>query len=118
MENVWTTLGPEFSKKTRKIAVIVRDLYGLKSAEATFKIHLAKYMESMGYESCKADPDPLLELELRPEDGAKYYSYILCHIDYILCIHHNADSVLERLHKSFPLKQGFGKPDMYLGGKL
>ena len=39
-------------------------------------------------------------------------------IDNILCIHHNADSMLEWLHKSFQIKPGFGKPDMYLGLKL
>ena len=31
-EKVWTTLGSEFSKDARKTAVIVRALYGLKSA--------------------------------------------------------------------------------------
>ena len=31
-EKVWTTLGPEFGKNARKTAVIVRALYGLKSA--------------------------------------------------------------------------------------
>ena len=35
-----------------------------------------------------------------------------------LCIHHNADSTLEPLNKSFPLTVGFGNPDMYLGAKL
>ena len=33
-EKVWTTLGPEFSKDAGKTAVIVRALYGLKSAGA------------------------------------------------------------------------------------
>ena len=31
-EKVWTTLGTEFGKDARKTAVIVRALYGLKSA--------------------------------------------------------------------------------------
>ena len=39
-------------------------------------------------------------------------------MDDILCIHHDADAMLEQLHKSFPLKLGFGNPDMYLGAKL
>ena len=29
-EKVWTTLGPEFGKDSRKTAVIIRALYGLK----------------------------------------------------------------------------------------
>ena len=39
-------------------------------------------------------------------------------MDDILCIHNSADSMLEWLHKSFPLKLGFGNPDMCLGAKL
>ena len=66
----------------------------------------------------KANPDLLLKLKIRPEDGVKYYSHLLCHVDDILCIHHNTDAVLEQLHKSFPLEPEFGNQDMYLGVKL
>ena len=59
-----------------------------------------------------------LKPEIRPEDGVKYYSYLLCYVDDMLCIHHNADAVLEQLHKSFSLKLGVGNPDIYLGAKL
>ena len=37
---------------------------------------------------------------------------------YILYIHHNADTVLEWLHKSFLLNLGIVNPDMYLGAQL
>ena len=67
--------GPESSKDARKTAVNVRALYGLKSAGAAFRSHLAKCMEYLGYESCKADPDLRLKPEIRPEDGIKYYSH-------------------------------------------
>ena len=56
-EKVWTTKGPEFDKGTRKTAVIVRAFYGLKTAGDVFRSHLAKCMECLGYECCKADPD-------------------------------------------------------------
>ena len=46
-EKVWTTLCSEFVKDVRKNAVIIRALYGLKSA-AAFRSHLAKCMESFG----------------------------------------------------------------------
>ena len=111
-------MGPEFCRDASKTAVIVRDLYGLKSAGAAFRSHLAICMESLGHESCKADPDLWLKPEVKPEDGVQYYSYLLCHMDDILCIHHNADAVLQWLHKSFPLKPGIGNPDMYLGTNL
>ena len=111
-------LGPEFGKDARKSAVIVRALYGHKSAEAAFRSHPTRCMESLGYQSCKADPNLWLKPEIRPEDGIRYYSYLLYHVDDILYIHYNADAVLERLHKAFPLKVGYVEPDMYLGAKL
>ena len=43
---------------------------------------------------------------------------LLCCVDDILGIHCNADTMLEQLHKSFPLEPGFGNPDMYIGAKL
>ena len=98
--------------------MIVRALYGLKSSGAAFRSHLAKCMESLGNASCKTDLDLWLKPEIRPEDGVQYYSDLLHYVDDILCIHHKADNMLEWLHKSFPLKLGFGKPDMYLGAKL
>ena len=63
---VWTTLGPEFGKDARKIA------YGLKSAIAAFRSHLARCMESLGYESCQADHDLWLKPEIRLEGGVQH----------------------------------------------
>ena len=53
----WTTLGPEFGKDAKKTTLIVGPLYALKLAGAAFRSHLVRCMESMGYKSCKADPD-------------------------------------------------------------
>ena len=57
IEKVWTTLGPEFSKEVIKTAVIVRALHGLKSSGEAFRNHLARCMEFLGYQPCKADLD-------------------------------------------------------------
>ena len=43
---------------------------------------------------------------------------IYCVMLIAFCIHYNADAVLEWLCKSFPLKPGYGNPDMYLDAKL
>ncbi len=69
MEKAWTILGPEFGHDSGKSAVIVRVLYGLKSAGAAFRAHLASFMRQMGYTSCKADPDLWLKAVTRPEDN-------------------------------------------------
>ena len=78
---------------------------------------MVESFRSLVYESCNADTDLLLKPEIRPEDGVHYYSYLLFYVDEILCIHFNADAMLEWLHKPFPLKLRFGQPDMFLGAK-
>ena len=43
-EEIWCTLDPEFGEDAGKRAIIVRALYGLKSAGASFRNHLADCM--------------------------------------------------------------------------
>ncbi len=76
-KKVWVVLGTEFGSDAGKSAVIVRALNGLKSAGATFRMHLASFMRQMGFTSCKADPDLWYTAETRPDDNFQYYSYIL-----------------------------------------
>ena len=75
--------------------MIVRALHGLKSEGAAFRSHLAKCMESLGYEFSKADLDLWLKQEIRSEDWAQYYSYLLCCVDDISFNNYNPDTVLE-----------------------
>jgi hypothetical protein len=82
-KKVWTVLGPEFGNDAGKSAIIVRALYGLKSACAAFCAHLASFMCQMGYTSCQADPDSWYKAETTPDDGFRYHTYILCYVDEI-----------------------------------
>ena len=102
-EKIWTLLGKEFGHDEGKTAIIVRALYGLKSAGAAFRAHLASFMRQMEHTSCKADPDLWLKAEKKP-DGTPYYAYFLCYVDDILCIHHDALSVLTRIDGYMKLK--------------
>ena len=118
-EKLWTVFCPEFGDDAGKLAIIVRALYGLKGAGASFRAHLAQCMWELGYSSCHADPDLWMKAQFRPEDKLEYYSYILCYVDDILCIHHDQDDVLNKLNVYVPLKPGsVESPDMYLGTKL
>jgi hypothetical protein len=47
-EKVWYILGPDFGEYTSKNSLIVRALYSLKSAGATFRNHLAECMKHLG----------------------------------------------------------------------
>jgi hypothetical protein len=48
-EKVCTLLGPEFGEDAGKRALIVRSLYGLKSAGAALRNHLASCMDHLGW---------------------------------------------------------------------
>ena len=86
--------------------LIVWALYGLKSSQAAFRNHLAECMYNLSYKSCLADPDLWYKPEAKP-DGTEYYSYILCYVDDILVIHHDAMLILTDFDKHFKLKPGF-----------
>jgi hypothetical protein len=55
----------------------------------------------------------------KPDDSFRYYAYILCYVDDILCVHHDPMSVLNLINGYMPLKPLLiGDPDIYLGAKL
>jgi hypothetical protein len=117
-EKIWTVLGPEFGPEAGKKAFVVRALYGLKSAGASFRNHLADCMRHLGFTPCLADPDLWLKAAEKP-DGSAYYAYVLLYVDDVMVIHHDAMSVLARIDKYFKLKpDSIGDPTMYLGATL
>ena len=71
-EKLYSVLGPEFGEDEGRIIVIVHALYGKKSAVAFFRNHLVDCMLTMGYDSCKVDPDIWLKKFTKP-DGNDYY---------------------------------------------
>jgi len=119
-EKIWTTCGPEFGPDAGKKAIIVRAHYGLRSAGASFRNHLAACMKhSLGWQPCKADPDLWMKPQTDPRDGHKYYAYVLLFVDDALVIAHNATEILEQMNFYFKMKEGsIGDPDYYLGAKL
>ena len=115
----WVVLGPEWGADAGKKAIIVRALYGLRSAGAAFRNHLAECLRTIGYTPCQADPDLWFKATIRPDDKFEFYSYLVVWTDDILAIDHDAMSVLRDIDKYFKMKPGsMGDPDFYLGTKL
>ena len=111
-EQIWTKMGPEFGSDAGQLTIIVRSLYGLKSAGALFRNHLAGCMQHLGWTSCIADMDVWYKAETRPEDGHKYYAYALLYVDDVLMAHHDALTALREIDKFFKMKEGsIGDPD-------
>ena len=114
----WYRAGLEFGFDCGRPAIIVRALYGLKSTGATFRAHLASTLRSMGFQSCKADPDVWMRKATKP-DKSKYYEYILAYVDDIIGCSHNIKAVFEDIGSRFKFKEGsVQEPELYLGADI
>ena len=56
-ENIWTFLGQDFGEDAGRKAIVVRALYGLKSARADFRNSLEECMHHLGFLICHANLD-------------------------------------------------------------
>jgi hypothetical protein len=118
-EKIWSVLGPEFGSDAGKRALIVRAIYGLNSAGAAFRNHIAGCMKHLGWEPCRADRDLWMKAETCPNDGVRYWAYILIYVDDILCVHNDPGTPLANLDDYFKMKEGSIQViTFYLGMKL
>jgi hypothetical protein len=51
-------------------------------------------------------------------DGYHYYEYILVYVDDVLALSHQEEIIMRGLQEFYRLKDGFHKPDLYLGAKV
>ena len=118
-EKIVTTAGPEFGPELEgKTLKIVRALYGLKSAGAAFRAHLAEHLYSMSYRPSYADPDVWLRPAVK-KNGDEYYEYVLAYCDDILAISMKPSKTMLQIKKKFVLKNDrYDPPEDYLGATL
>ena len=108
--------GPENAGKT---AIIVRALYGLKSAGASWRAHLSSVIQDeLKYKTSKADPDMYMKQKVR-SNGEEYYAYLIVYVDDLLSIDDNPENAINHIGQMFRIKEGsVGFPDMYLGANI
>ena len=119
-EKHYIICGPEFGlENVGKRALIIRALYGGKSAGADYWRHVRYAMEEMNFQPCKADSDVWMRPGIRP-DGKEYWQYALLYVDDILVIMDNPEEFLrEELGRRFTIKEkSIGPPSQYLGNKV
>ena len=103
MEKIWTIAVPEFGSDAGKLMIVVRTLYGLESIGAPFRALLGETLYDIVYTPSKADPDVWLRPAVKP-DGFEYYEMILCYVDDVLSISHDAMKTMKGIHHKFKLK--------------
>jgi hypothetical protein len=98
--------------------LVVRALYGLKSASASFRAYMAKKLDEMGFKSSVADPG----VWLRPAskiDGESYYEYVVMYVDDILGVSANPLPIMQELQDMVKFKNDkIEEPSNYLGARL
>jgi hypothetical protein len=92
-EKVWFEGGLECGEDKGKVLIVVRALYGLKSAGASWRAALAKVLAGLGFESTKANPDVWIRKAVHP-DGFQYYEMLFVFVDDILALSHEARKVI------------------------
>ena len=114
-EKIWFEGGLEYGEDQGKILVVVRTLYGLKSAGASWRSTLASLLLDLGYESTKADPDVWIHAAVR-DDGFKYSKMLFIYIDDILSLSHKTKECITEITAHYRAKEGSIKlPEIYLG---
>jgi len=50
--------------------------------------------------------------------GMEYYEYVLVYVDDLLVLPHQSDKIMKALENFYRIKDGFAKPDRYLGAQV
>ena len=120
-EKVHVTVGPELfgEENSGKTAIIVRALYGLKSAGASWRKHLSTHIQTyLKFTPSRADHDIYFKGKVK-DDGAKYYAYLVVYVDDILSVDFQPKAAIDQLGAYFRIKEGsVSFPNMYLGANV
>jgi hypothetical protein len=117
-EKIWFEGGLECGEDKGKVCVIIRSLYGLKSAGAAFRAELAQLLQDLGYKSSQANPDVWMR-EAVKANGHQYYEMLFVYVDDILALSHQATKSIAEITNFFKAKDGSIKPpEIYLGADI
>ena len=108
-EKIFTIAGPEFGSDCDKIFIIIRALCDLKRSGAVFRSFLANHLHDIGCRPSQADPDLWTRAAIK-SNGVKYWEYILCYINGILCISHGPIKSMKLTQLKFKIKENRIKP--------
>ena len=86
-EKIWFEGGTKYGEDKGKVLIVVRTLYGLKSAGLSWRAALAHVLKDLDFVSTLADPDVYIWEAVRGYDF-KYYEMLFVYVDNILAVSH------------------------------
>jgi hypothetical protein len=117
-EKIWFEGGLECGEDKGKVLIVMRALYGLKSAGASWRAALAKLLAGLGFELTKADPDVWIQKAVHP-DGFQYYERLFVFVNDILALSYEARKVIGDITQFYRAKERSIKPlDICLGSNI
>jgi hypothetical protein len=112
-KKIWFEGSLGCGKDKGKVLIVIRALYGLKSAGASWRSSLAEVLANIGFQSMKADPDIWI-CSVVCDDGFEYYDMLFIFDDDILALSHKAKDVIKEITKFCKAKDSSVKPpDIY-----
>ena len=91
----------------------------MKSSGAAFISFSAMALYDLVYKSSVSDPDVWLIPAIKEKDGFKYWEYVLCYVDNLLCISNKPINTVKGIQSKFKLKdEKMEKTNVYLGAEL
>jgi Reverse transcriptase (RNA-dependent DNA polymerase) len=121
-ECYYVVAGDEFGPNLKgRLLKIFRALFGLKSAGAAFRAHLASVLrDHLRFKECEADGDVYMRRAL-DANGNAYYEYALVFVDDVMLVSGDADAAAKELAGQYTHKvaEDPGKePCRYLGAMI
>ena len=117
-EKVHVRVGKELfgHENTGKTAIIIRALYGLKSAGASWRAHLSEQIREIGFKHTIADNDVYRKPSI-DKSGNPYYEYMVVYVDDCICVSHDPKRYMDSLAKIYRLRE-VKIPDKFLGSNI
>ena len=117
-EKVWTRSGLEFVIREGKVLIIKQVFYVLKYSGPDFRAFLAEKLDDIGFKIRIFEPYVWMRTATKPTRD-NYCEYILCCVDYLLCISHNPRKPMNDVQSTLKFKTDrVETPNLYLGSKL
>ena len=113
-EKIYTTCGPEFGQYQGKRAIIVKALYGTKSAANAWWQDLSNSLRSLSFTPSKIDPS--FWWKLHPSSDR--YQYLIHHVDDFNTIGPTSKETVKLLKQSYTITGDDEVPSFYLGTSI